>query len=171
MSTRDKGGRCVWLTTLVVPKVEKIQGLNLPGTPRATSACRGIPLPLLLLTLILLTWRIWWAYNNSSKWQMGLNSEFKGLNNVTEFLFWKLIRKGHKYVQWTRKISQHKIKKIYFELSKILNQCCQPSGPVFSPVAHKYELIMFNIRPQRTVPAFCFKVIYRVIQEERTILS
>ena len=31
-------------TTLAVPKVEKIQGLNLPGTPRATSACRGIRL-------------------------------------------------------------------------------------------------------------------------------
>ena len=31
-------------TTLVVPKVEKIRGRNLPGTPRATSACRGIPL-------------------------------------------------------------------------------------------------------------------------------
>jgi hypothetical protein len=31
-------------TTLVVPKVEKIRGLNLPGTPRATSACRGRPL-------------------------------------------------------------------------------------------------------------------------------
>ena len=31
-------------TTLVVPKVEKIQGLNLPGTPRATSACCGTPL-------------------------------------------------------------------------------------------------------------------------------
>ena len=31
-------------TTLVVPKVKKIRGLNLPGTPRATSACRGIPL-------------------------------------------------------------------------------------------------------------------------------
>ena len=27
-----------------MPKVEKIWGLNLPGTPRATSACRGIPL-------------------------------------------------------------------------------------------------------------------------------
>jgi len=27
-----------------VPKVEKIRGLNLPGTPRATSACRGMPL-------------------------------------------------------------------------------------------------------------------------------
>ena len=38
-----------WPTTLVVPKVEKIRGLNLPGTPRATSACRGIPLLLLFL--------------------------------------------------------------------------------------------------------------------------
>jgi hypothetical protein len=35
------GGKAVG-ATLVVPKVEKIRGLNLPGTPRATSACRGI---------------------------------------------------------------------------------------------------------------------------------
>ena len=32
------------------------------------------------LTLILLTWRIWWAPNNDSKWQMGFNSAFKELN-------------------------------------------------------------------------------------------
>jgi len=32
------------------------------------------------LTLILLTWRIWWAPNNASRWQMGFNSAFKGLN-------------------------------------------------------------------------------------------
>ena len=32
------------------------------------------------LTLILLTWRIWWAANNASIWQMELNSAFKGLN-------------------------------------------------------------------------------------------
>ena len=31
------------------------------------------------LTLILLTWKIWWAPNNPSKWQMGFNSAFKGL--------------------------------------------------------------------------------------------
>jgi len=31
------------------------------------------------LTLILLTWRKWWA-NNASKYQMGFNSGFKGLN-------------------------------------------------------------------------------------------
>jgi len=33
----------------------------------------------LQLTLILLTWRIWRAPNNASKWQMGFNSAFKGL--------------------------------------------------------------------------------------------
>ena len=33
----------------------------------------------MILTLILLTWRIWWAPNNASKWQMGFNSAFKGL--------------------------------------------------------------------------------------------
>ena len=32
------------------------------------------------LTLILLTWRIWWAPNNASKWQMGFNLAFKVLN-------------------------------------------------------------------------------------------
>ena len=32
------------------------------------------------LTLILLTWRIRWASNNTSKWQMRLNSTFKGLD-------------------------------------------------------------------------------------------
>ena len=29
-----------------------------------------------VLTLILLTWRIWWAPNNASRWQMGFNSAF-----------------------------------------------------------------------------------------------
>jgi len=31
------------------------------------------------LTLILWTWRKWWAPNNASKWQMGFNSGFKEL--------------------------------------------------------------------------------------------
>jgi hypothetical protein len=53
MSTKDcfwgKDGRCVRLTTysLVVPNVKKIRGLNLPGTPWATSAYCGRPLVLL----------------------------------------------------------------------------------------------------------------------------
>jgi hypothetical protein len=32
------------------------------------------------LTLILLTWRIWWAPNNASRWQMGFNWVFKKLS-------------------------------------------------------------------------------------------
>jgi hypothetical protein len=39
------------------------------------------------LTLILLTWRIWWAPNNASKWQMGFNSAFKGLMTLMGHLF------------------------------------------------------------------------------------
>ena len=31
------------------------------------------------LTLNPLMWKIWWAPNNASKWQMGFNSAFKGL--------------------------------------------------------------------------------------------
>ena len=34
------------------------------------------------LTLILLTWRIEWAHNNASKWQIGFNWLFKGLNYI-----------------------------------------------------------------------------------------
>jgi hypothetical protein len=39
-------------------------------------------LHLLFLTLILLTWRIWWAPNNASRWHMGFNSAFKGLKHA-----------------------------------------------------------------------------------------
>jgi len=39
----------------------------------------GIVVVYLYLTLILLMWRIWWAPNNASRWQMGFNWVFKGL--------------------------------------------------------------------------------------------
>ena len=35
------------------------------------------------LTLILLTWRIWWAHTNDNKWQMGFNLAFKGLKTLS----------------------------------------------------------------------------------------
>ena len=38
-----------------------------------------------LINPILLTWRIWWAPNNASKWQMGFNSTFKGLSNLIKW--------------------------------------------------------------------------------------
>ena len=39
-----------------------------------------------VLTLILLTWRIWWAPNNASKWQMVFISAFKGLSRSKAFV-------------------------------------------------------------------------------------
>ena len=46
--------------------------------------CTHVRLPqdwrnIMLLILILLTFRIWWAPNNACKWQMGFNSAFKRL--------------------------------------------------------------------------------------------
>ena len=42
------------------------------------------------LTLNPLTWKIWWAPNNASRWQMGFNSAFKGLtlNALTWKIWW-----------------------------------------------------------------------------------
>jgi len=56
-------------------------------TCRWTKQCKKYTL-IKSLTLILLTWRIWWAPNNASKWQMGFNSAFKGL---IELCFWLYI--------------------------------------------------------------------------------
>jgi hypothetical protein len=36
------------------------------------------------LTLILLTWTIWRAPTNASKWRMGFNSAFKGLITIQQ---------------------------------------------------------------------------------------
>jgi hypothetical protein len=44
------------------------------------------------LTLILLTWKIWWAPNNANKWQMGFNWAFKGLTTKL-FCFIQCVRK------------------------------------------------------------------------------
>jgi len=47
------------------------------------------------LTLYLLTWRIWWAPNNASRWQMGFNWAFKGL--ILETLYLTVSRRWTTY--------------------------------------------------------------------------
>jgi hypothetical protein len=47
-----------------------------------------LPPHILELTLILLTWRIWWAPNNASRWQLEFNSAFKGLKMRPQDLWW-----------------------------------------------------------------------------------
>jgi len=48
-----------------------------------------------LVNLILLNWRIWYAPNNASKWQMGFNSAFKWLIHFRETMCVSL-RRPHK---------------------------------------------------------------------------
>jgi len=52
------------------------------------------------LTLILLTWRIWWAPNNVSKWQMGFNLAFKGLSwfgHLHRMPEDRMVKRGYKW--------------------------------------------------------------------------
>ena len=56
---------------------------NLRGAVGLIAACTGTAstlLSYLILTLNPLTWKIRSAPNNASRWQMGFNSAFKGLN-------------------------------------------------------------------------------------------
>ena len=50
------------------------------------------------LTLILLTWKIWRAPNNASKWLMGCNSAFKGLTLI--LLTWTKWRAPNNASKW-----------------------------------------------------------------------
>jgi len=49
------------------------------------------------LTLNTLTWKIWWAPNNASIWQMGFNSAFKGLTKSMEQSPWEA---DGQYISW-----------------------------------------------------------------------
>ena len=68
----------------------KIRGLcgsspSILNTSRTTSTAtrRHTHETWIFLTLNPLTWKIWWAPNNASRWQMGFNSACKGLNTTT----------------------------------------------------------------------------------------
>ena len=48
-------------------------------------------------------WRIWWPPNNASKWQMGLNSVFKGLNrrlHTQPLIRWVPGVLSRRYIGW-----------------------------------------------------------------------
>jgi len=45
-------------------------------------ACRHFGVLLTYLAVILLTWKIWRALHNASRWKMGFNLAFKGLDSL-----------------------------------------------------------------------------------------
>ena len=73
---RNKIGHCDWVTQHVVIFV------CIQMQPQAVlwySHTNNMIFIIQFLTLTLLMWRIWWAPNNASRWQMEFNLAFKGL--------------------------------------------------------------------------------------------
>ena len=60
----------------------QIWTLRITGTGVQKTSCYSTKYHYTTLTLNPLTWKIWWATNNASRWQMGFNSAFKGLKVV-----------------------------------------------------------------------------------------
>ena len=60
---------------------ESVEDEERSGRPSTSKAQENVERgsEMIRLTLTLLTWRIWWARNTTSRWQMGFNSAFKGL--------------------------------------------------------------------------------------------
>jgi hypothetical protein len=67
----------------------------------------------MFLTLILLMWRIWWASNNASIWQMGFISAFKGLNTNLQMFFTQRQRRNRKcklfWTEWHPSFSEYSL--------------------------------------------------------------
>jgi hypothetical protein len=84
------------------------------------------------LTLILLMWRIWWAPNKASRWQMGFNSVFKGLKHVW-WLAWmkgsdirgQIMQKIMQINDKSKTMKNFQIKKIWCFLLNSEDKNCQ----------------------------------------------
>ena len=76
------------------------------------------------LTLILLTWRIWWAPNNASKWQIGFNSAFRGLSRLHD--------KAHSCTIYLKVLSSYNVShsESVIGVSSFEGHCSSPSQSV-----------------------------------------
>jgi hypothetical protein len=84
------------------------------------------------LTLILLMWRIWWASNNASRWQMGFNSVFKGLKSDL-----KIVAFYCRTCTSSRKVTTHQDVHswLFFLLSFPASEASETSlGPIKPPI-------------------------------------
>ena len=74
-STCSQHGRCLSVSLLLAERFSSQKKCNM-----LFQNCIHIQqIKYRLLTLTRVTWRIWWAPTNASKWQMGFNLAFKGL--------------------------------------------------------------------------------------------
>jgi hypothetical protein len=90
------------------------------------------------LTLILPTWKIWWAPNNASRWQMGLNLLFKGLMKLE---FSRQISEKHSDIKfngnpfgWSHGDGRTDMKKLIVAFRKFANA---PNNKLWTISTHK----------------------------------
>ena len=79
MQHPGKPRNCLVLSFIPFSLLRQVHSLLQSGLSTKRGLSYSFQYPLASLTLILPTWRIWWAPNNSSKWQMGFNSVFNPL--------------------------------------------------------------------------------------------
>jgi hypothetical protein len=73
--------KIVSVTDLVCGRFSAKRRLNSNGQQGVAPPPPSYPGHSIFLTLILPMWRLWWAPNNASKWQMEFNSALKGLSS------------------------------------------------------------------------------------------
>jgi len=104
------------------------------------------------LTLILLMWRIGWAPNNASKWQMGFNTAFKGLRVKNEgcsqdwyilsWFNWKI---------WDFRRDTH----VVFQVTVVTKFCMVVPDICVSSVFNWHLVSLLEPRILRWLPYFC----------------
>jgi hypothetical protein len=90
------------------------------------------------LTLILLTWRIWWAPNNANKWQMGFNRVFKVLILCT----FRAVDNELVYKSWYFELITHSSETSNLERSTVFYFNCYSSlfKDTFKITLHNFSL-------------------------------
>ena len=122
------------------------------------------------LTLTLLTWRIWWAANNASRWQMGFDSAFEGLKCPLTLnpLTWKIWWAANNASRWqmgfnlafkglncplTRQIQCDTESKICFEAS-LVKRIIQIAG--WSELRLHEDYFLCDVMPYSLVVIYTF---------------
>ena len=112
-------------------------------------------------------WRIWWAPNNASKWQMGFNSAFKGLNFAT-LLAIQSAQTQHPNIihsigvcrmQWFLAVLRS-----FFHSSLLCTFSCHPSPPSILPASVTSSCHLFLGLPvSLVVPKFIYNTLLGIL--------
>jgi len=143
--------------TFIAYSVER--SLSLRGCRRSWmlwwTAIQFLVINVALLTLTLLTWRIWWAPNNVSKWQMGINSAFKWLRNrflarstqilvPTTCIYFVLLRSGRGNVLQVAVTLRTVIETLLSEKSSRISKVLEVWVIIWDTLSFTYSIICRN---------------------------